>query len=99
MCQMCDEYEAELRRLGIAMDDEISVKGLERDTLEALEERARKHGISVDEEVKQVVRSTVTKRRMTPDEFENRANAIAALTPKGIKQTDSTLLLREDRDR
>jgi plasmid stability protein len=96
---MCEEYEAELRRLGIAMDNEIVVKGLERETLEALEERAREHGISVDEEVKHIVRSTVTRRRMTPDEFESRANAIAALTPKGIKQTDSALLLREDRDR
>jgi hypothetical protein len=69
MCQMCEEYEAELRRLGIAMDE------------------------------KRIVRSTVANRRMTADEFEERANAIAAMTPKGTTQTDSAALLREDRNR
>lgn len=99
MCQMCEEYEAELKRMGIAMDGDIVIKGLERETLEALEERAREHGITVDEEVKHIVRSTVGSRRMTPDEFERRAEAIAAMTPIGITQTDSAVLLREDRDR
>jgi antitoxin FitA len=28
-----------------------------------------------------------------------RIDAIAAMTPKGVEQTDSTLLIREDRDR
>lgn len=98
MCQMCDDYEAELRRMGIAMDEDIVIRGLDRETLDALEARAREHGTSVDEEVKHIVRSTVATRRMTPDEFERRAAAIAAMTPK-VKQTDSALLLREDRDR
>ena len=31
--------------------------------------------------------------------LRERAEAIAALTPKDVKQTDSTLLIREDRDR
>ena len=32
-----------------------------------------------------------------PSSLRAQAEAIAALTPKGVKQTDSTLLVREDR--
>ena len=81
MCQMCEEYEAELRRMGIAMD---------RETPQASGERAREHG--------HIVRSTVAGQRMTPGEFEQRASAIAAMTPEGVEQAESAQLIREDRD-
>jgi antitoxin FitA len=37
--------------------------------------------------------------KLSMSERAARARQIAAMTPKGIEQTDSTLLIREDRDR
>jgi plasmid stability protein len=98
MCQMCEEYEAELRRMGIAMDNEIVISDLEPETVEALERQARLHGHSVDQEVKHILRQGVT----TPIQ-KNRAAQVeelrafrASLPPQ---KTDSLTLLREDRDR
>jgi plasmid stability protein len=67
-------------------------------TIEALERRATAHGHSIEDEVRKMVADAV-KPRLSREEFIRRAEAVAAMTPKGIKQTDSTLLIREDRDR
>jgi plasmid stability protein len=96
MCQMCEEYEAELRRMGIAMN-EIKVN-LDDRQLEALEKRAASHGHDVEAEVRAIVDQSL-RVPMTREEFTRRAKAIAAMTPPDRVQTDSAILLREDRDR
>ena len=66
-------------------------------TLAVLEERASQHGRTVEQEAVEALQ-----KQFRPDpvaEFIRRADAIAAMTPKGVVQTDSTLLIREDRDR
>jgi len=43
--------------------------------------------------------AALVRRQPVRNERAERARRIAAMTPKGIVQTDSTLLIREDRDR
>ena len=66
-------------------------------TLARLTQNAERHGRSVAEEAAEALRTQV--QRLSREEFLRRADEIAAMTPKGIKQTDSAILLREDRDR
>jgi hypothetical protein len=66
-------------------------------TLQRLTRLAERHGRTIEEEAALALQSEV--RRMSREEFLRRADAIAAMTPKGVKQTDSAVLLREDRDR
>ncbi len=66
-------------------------------TLATLEESARRHGRTVQEEAaERLQRSAETLSR---GEIVRRFEEIAAMTPKDVEQTDSTLLIREDRDR
>lgn len=61
-----------------------------------LSERAKSTNCSVEEQILSVLRESVADRRRA---LLERLDAIAAMTPKGVRQTDSTLLIREDRDR
>lgn len=79
------------------MDEKLTVD-IDRETLEALSRQAESNGHSVSEEARHIIARNV-RRKMTREEFIRRAEAIAAMTPKGVKQTDSTILIREDRDR
>jgi plasmid stability protein len=65
-------------------------------TLAKLEQNALAHGRSVEEEAADLLRKVTS----MPSRVESiaRLDEIAAMTPKGVKQTDSTLLIREDRD-
>jgi hypothetical protein len=67
-------------------------------TLAQLAENAEKHGRTIAEEAANAVRAGLGVR-MSREEFLRRADEIAAMTPKGVQQTDSAVLLREDRDR
>lgn len=66
-------------------------------TLARLTESARRHGRTIEQEAAEALR--IGAGVLSPEEFVRRAEAIASMTPKGVKQTDSTLLVREDRDR
>ena len=66
-------------------------------TLARLAESAERNGRSVAEEAAEALRKQV--RRLSREEFLRRADEIAAMTPKDVGQTDSWILLREDRDR
>lgn len=70
---------------------------LDSATLVALEERARRHGRTLEEEAADTLRAAV--RRPSKAEMLARLDEVASMTPKGIEQTDSVVLLREDRDR
>lgn len=79
------------------MDDKITVE-FDAQTMNVLNRMAEAHGHGVDEEVREIVSRTV-RPPMSRAEFLRRADEIAAMTPKGVQQTDSTKLVREDRDR
>lgn len=65
-------------------------------TLAKLEQNALAHGRSVEEEAAELLRLAI----VAPSRIEmlRRFDEIAAMTPKGVEQTDSTLLIRHDRD-
>jgi antitoxin FitA len=91
MCQMCEEYEAELRRMGI-----IQKIVVDDQTMQRVEESAKRNGRSTEEEAAELLRQVVRPSRA---EIVQRLKVVAAMTPKGVEQTDSTILIREDRDR
>lgn len=66
-------------------------------TLARLSENARLHGRTVEQEAAEALR--VATGTLSRAEIVARLEAVAAMTPRGVKQTDSTLLIREDRDR
>jgi hypothetical protein len=99
MCQMCDEYEAELRRLGIAMDEKITVE-FDGEEMAVLRREADAHGHDVASEIRARVRKTLPPTHNDGEiDFVEWSRRIRAMTPKGVAQTDSLTLLREDRNR
>ena len=80
------------------MDDKITID-LDRETLEALAQQAEAHGKSVDQEASDIVRERVGHIAKHDVDFVAWARRIRAMTPKGVPQTDSVQLIREDRDR
>lgn len=66
-------------------------------TMARLAADAQRNGRTVADEAAAALQRQVG--RMTREEFLRRADEIAAMTPKDVKQTDSAVLLREDRDR
>lgn len=91
MCQMCEEIDAELRRMGII--EKIAVDDA---TLARLEEAAQRHGRTVEEEAADALRRSAG--TLSRAEILRRFDEIAAMTPQGVKQSDSTMLIRDDRD-
>ncbi|WP_336488475.1 hypothetical protein [Methylobacterium nigriterrae] len=59
----------------------------------------------LDQEIEHVLRQALSRssdlsdRRRDAARLAARAREIAAMTPAGVAQTDSVLLIREDRDR
>ena len=77
--------------------DTLTIADLEESTIDALRKIADAHGRSPEEEAAMLIRSGLARSDVLSR--RERADAIAAMTPKGVLQTDSTLLIREDRDR
>lgn len=67
------------------------------ETFARLAENAKKHGRSVADEAADALRLAIAE--LSRQEIVARLDAVAAMTPRGVRQTDSTLLVREDRDR
>ena len=66
-------------------------------TLARLAENARRHGRSVEEEAAEALR--IGTLPVSREYIADQLRVVAAMTPKGVVQTDSAQLLREDRDR
>jgi plasmid stability protein len=77
--------------------DEIVAVELDRETLDALNQRAERHGLSVGEEIGAIVRQQVSAAGSTPD-WVARARAIRAMTPPGSIQVETWKLIRASRD-
>lgn len=75
----------------------LTIRNVEEETVQRLKKQAKDHNRSLEAELRELLKRAAN--RMSAAELRANADRIAAMTPKGIKQTDSTLLLREDRDR
>ena len=75
----------------------LSIRNIDDDVVEALKHKAKARNRSLEAEVREIL--TRASRRPEPEELVAFVERIAAMTPKGRRQTDSTRLLREDRRR
>lgn len=73
----------------------LTIRNLDNAVVEKLKARAKAHHRSLEAEVRQMLTHGV--RELSREEFFKEAGRIRAMTPK-VPQTDSTLLIREDRD-
>lgn len=75
---------------------ELTIRVEDAKLVEALTKMAKARKHSVDHEINEVLRRAVEEheRRM---ELVRRADEIAAMTPKGVVQTDSVEIIREMR--
>lgn len=96
MCQMCEDYEAELRRMGIAMDQNLTIR-LNDHVVEELRRRADLHGRDVADEVRAIVLEKVA-GTVKPVDFVEEFRRIRAMSPQDAVQSDSTRLIRYSRD-
>ena len=77
---------------------QIVLKDVDDAVLAKLGELARSNRTSIEEQARKLLVEALDSRDRRRQRLEI-ADRIAAMTPKGIVQTDSTILLREDRDR
>ncbi|NQV54627.1 MAG: hypothetical protein HQ503_02105 [Rhodospirillales bacterium] len=75
----------------------LTVRNLDETVIERLKNRAKSSGRSLEAEVREILKQTAG--RLSGTEALALVERIAAMTPKGVKQTDSAELIREDRDR
>ncbi|MER2264583.1 FitA-like ribbon-helix-helix domain-containing protein [Methylobacterium oxalidis] len=85
--------------------DEIVLRDLDQEIVTRLAERAAGNNRPIEQEIAHVLRQALgpaddlSERRRDAARAAARAREIAAMTPPGVAQTDSVLLIREDRDR
>ena len=77
---------------------QIVLEHLDEAAFANLSELARLNRLSLEEQAKRILAEAVDMRVQRRRRVES-ADRIAAMTPKGVTQTDSVVLLREDRDR
>lgn len=75
----------------------LTIRNVDNTVVERLKRNAKRNGRSLEAEVRELLRQAA--ERKTREELLAAADRIAAMTPKGVKQTDSAELIREDRDR
>jgi plasmid stability protein len=74
----------------------LTIRNLDDTIIQRLEKIAKQRGQSLEAEVRDIL--TRAAGKPTLDEFREHADRIAAMTPKGVKQTDSTQIIRDERD-
>ena len=78
------------------MAQTLILNNLADEVVERIEQLASINKLSLEEQAKQILKTgSGDNRRGLRESFQ----AIAALTPRNILQTDSVALIREDRDR
>ena len=75
----------------------LTIRNLDDKVVERLKKKAKDNGRSLEAELRLLLKQAAN--RKSPEELLAIADRIAAMTPEGVKQTDSAELLREDRDR
>lgn len=74
----------------------LTIRNLDDEIVERLKRRAHDNERSLEAEVRALLAEAA--QRPSRKAFRELAERISAMTPKDVKQTDSTLLIREDRD-
>ena len=77
---------------------DLTIRNLHDDVIDRLKAQAKANERSLEGEVRHLLTREVTSYRETAAEFLARADSLGATTA-GTKQTDSTKLIREDRNR
>jgi len=75
----------------------VTIRNLDDGVVERLKSKAKDNGRSLEAELREILSTEA--RRASTKEWLAEADRIAAMTPKDRPQTDSTILIREDRDR
>ena len=79
---------------------ELMIRNVDDQTVELISARARLHGRTVEHETLTLIQEALgAQTHRTHEDRTAMARRIAAMTPKGVVQTDSVILIREDRDR
>lgn len=73
---------------------DVTIRGLDDETVEILDRRAKRYGRSLEDEAREIL--TRVALPMTPARLRVEAARIAAMTPD-VPQTDSTEPIRRDR--
>ncbi len=76
----------------------VTIRNLDDRVVKKLKASAKENNRSLEAELREILSKEVGHREKMR-QFRAEADRIAAMTPKGVKQTDSALLIREDRDR
>jgi plasmid stability protein len=75
----------------------VTIRNLDDKVIKRLKMRAKNHRRSLEAELRDLL-SHASQQPLIVDALAE-ADRIAAMTPKDVKQTDSVILLREDRSR
>ena len=75
----------------------VTIRNLDDRVVEKLKARAKENRRSLEAELREILSNQITGRERMK-RFRVKADRIARMTPK-VPQTDSALLIREDRDR
>ena len=76
----------------------LTLPDIDDHLVETLKARAEANARSVEAEAEELLSRALEAPSPAPDKWDV-AQRIAAMTPKGVPQTDSVLMLREDRER
>ncbi len=74
---------------------QVIVRNLDDHVIATLKRKAKLHGCSLEQELRDILSAAV---KLTKEERIAVAKRIRDMTPANVKQTDSTDLIREDRD-
>lgn len=75
----------------------VTIRNLDDDVVDKLKARAKANNRSLEGEVRMLL-TDIAEGRSNVARLRDIAEQIAAMTPAGIEQTDSTELIRRDRD-
>ena len=75
---------------------QVLVRNLDDRVVAALKRKAELRGHSLEKELREILASAA---RLSGEERVQVSRRMRAMTPAGIRQTDSAKLIREDRDR
>jgi antitoxin FitA len=76
----------------------VTIRNLSDALIKKLKAQAKASNRSLEAELRELLSNEIH-RREKMKRFRAEIDRIAAMTPKGVQQTDSTVLIREDRDR
>jgi plasmid stability protein len=75
---------------------QVLIRNVDEKVVQTLKERAQQHGHSLEQELREIL---VQAAQPSREDLVALSQRIRAMTPKDRLQSDSTDLIREDRDR